>query len=304
MPDSTVSISSWRRCVAAVQRPRPTDAFTHPSRSESETFGDQKAESRSWEANPTMAEQEETLIQKIEEKNRGGDDYSSSSESDGEKSKVSAAAEAAKAKIYRLFGREKPVHQILGGGKPADVFLWKDKKASAAVLGGATTIWILFELMEYHLLTLVCHSLIFALAIIFLWSNATNLINKSRPHIPEVSIPEDLTVKIALSLRYEINRSLAVLREIALGRDLKKFLTVIAGLWVFSIIGNFTNFLTLFYIVFVTLHTVPFLYNKYEDEVDGFTEKAIAEFKKHYAVVHAKYLSKIPKGPLKDKKIQ
>lgn len=57
-------------------------------------------------------------------------------------------------------------------------------------------------------------------------------------------------------------------------------------------------------VVFVTLHTVPFLYNKYEDQVDGFTEKAIAEFKKRYAVVHANYLSKIPKGPLKDKKIQ
>ncbi|XP_042465236.1 reticulon-like protein B2 [Zingiber officinale] len=250
-----------------------------------------------------MVEHEETLIEQIEEKDRGGGSSSSSS-SDDEKSKASEAVEAAKAKIYRLFGREKPVHQILGGGKPADVFLWKDKKASAAVLGGATAIWILFELMEYHLLTLVCHSLILTLAIIFLWSNASNLINKSRPHIPVVSIPEDLTVKIALSLRYEINRSLAVLREIALGRDLKKFLAVIAGLWVISIVGNCTNFLTLFYIVFITLHTVPFLYDKYEDQVDAFGEKAAAEFKKHYAVVHAKYLSKIPKGPLKDKKSQ
>ncbi|KAG6530412.1 hypothetical protein ZIOFF_012644 [Zingiber officinale] len=258
---------------------------------------------------PAMAEHEETLIEQIEEKDRGGGS-SSSSDSDDEKSKASEAVEAAKAKIYRLFGREKPVHQILGGGKrrifislfftsfaAADVFLWKDKKASAAVLGGATAIWILFELMEYHLLTLVCHSLILTLAIIFLWSNASNLINKSRPHIPVVSIPEDLTVKIALSLRYEINRSLAVLREIALGRDLKKFLAVIAGLWVISIVGNCTNFLTLFYIVFITLHTVPFLYDKYEDQVDAFGEKAAAEFKKHYAVVHAKYLKTINSGP-------
>ncbi|XP_042380026.1 reticulon-like protein B2 [Zingiber officinale] len=126
----------------------------------------------------------------------------------------------------------------------------------------------------------------------------------SWPHIPVVSIPEDLTVKIALSLKYEINRSLAVLREIALGRDLKKFLAVIAGLWVISIVGNCTNFLTFFYIVFITLHTVPFLYDKHEDQVDAFGEKAAAKFKKHYAVVHAKYLSKIPKGPLKDKKSQ
>ncbi|WOL14677.1 hypothetical protein Cni_G23458 [Canna indica] len=255
------------------------------------------------EANPAMAEHEDTLIEQIKEKIHGGDDSSSSSSSgsDDEKSKVSAAV---KSKIYRLFGREKPVHKILGGGKPADVFLWKDKKASAIVLGGATTVWILFELMEYHLLTLFCHCIILSLTIIFLWSNITTLINKSPPHIPEVSIPEDLAVNIARSLRYEINSGFAILREIATGRDLKKFLVVIAGLWVLSIVGDNTSFLTLFYIVFVMLHTVPFLYDKYEDQVDAFAEKATVEFKKHYRVFHAKYLSKIPRGPLKDKKSQ
>ncbi|CAL9764930.1 unnamed protein product [Musa acuminata subsp. burmannicoides] len=252
---------------------------------------------------PAMAEHaEETLIEQVMEKIRDGVDSSSSSDSDDEKSKASVVTEAVKSKINRLFGREKPVHQILGGGKPADVFLWKNKKASAAVLGGATAIWIFFELMEYHLLTLFCHCLILSLAIIFLWSNATFLINKSPPHIPVVSIPENLVVDIALSLRYEINRGFAVLREIATGRDLKKFLIVIAGLWVLSTVGRCCNFLTLFYIVFVTLHTVPFLYDKYEDKVDAFAEKASVEFKKHYAVFQAKYLSKIPRGPLKDKK--
>lgn len=49
---------------------------------------------------------------------------------------------------------------------------------------------------------------------------------RSPPHIPEVSIPEDVAVSVALSLRYEINRGFAVLRDIASGRDLKKFLMV------------------------------------------------------------------------------
>ncbi|XP_064970635.1 reticulon-like protein B5 isoform X3 [Musa acuminata AAA Group] len=163
-----------------------------------------------------MAEHaEETLIEQVMEKIRDGVDSSSSSDSDDEKSKASVVTEAVKSKISRLFGREKPVHQILGGGK------------------------------RLHLT--------------FLW-------------------------------------------EIATGRDLKKFLIVIAGLWVLSTIGRCCNFLTLFYIVFVTLHTVPFLYDKYEDKVDAFAEKASVELKKHYAVFQAKYLSKIPRGPLKDKK--
>ena len=55
---------------------------------------------------------------------------------------------------------------------------------------------------------------------------------------------------------------------------------------------------------FVTLHTVPVLYEKYEDKVDPFEEKVMTEVKKHYAKFHAKCLSKIPRGPLKEKKHQ
>lgn len=63
-------------------------------------------------------------------------------------------------------------------GAAADVFLWRNKKISAGVLGGATAIWVLFELIEYHLLTLVGHILILALALMFLWSNAHTFIHK------------------------------------------------------------------------------------------------------------------------------
>ncbi|KAJ0989282.1 hypothetical protein J5N97_007638 [Dioscorea zingiberensis] len=240
----------------------------------------------------------EQMVEKIKDELQGD---TSSHDLDNEKSGASSSS-SIKAKIYRLFGREQPVHKVLGGGKTADVFLWRDKKATSMVLGGATAVWVFFELMEYHLLTLVCHGLILTLAILFLYSNASTFINKSPPRIPEVSIPEDLAVKVARSLRYEINRSLAVLREIALGRDLKKFLAVIAGLWLVSVLGSCCNFLTLFYIVFVLMHTVPFLYEKYEDKVDAFAEKAMVEIKKQYTVFDAKVLSKIPRGPLKDKK--
>ncbi|KAF3679811.1 Reticulon-like protein B4 [Capsicum annuum] len=226
---------------------------------------------------------------------------SSSSDSDNEMEKVSSV-EAVKAKIYRLFGRERPVHKVLGSGKPADIFLWRDKKITAGVLGFATAIWVLFELLQYHLVTLVCHILILALAVLFLWSNVSTFINKSPPQIPQVIVPEDIVLGVAAEFRIEINRGLEILRDIAAGKDLKRFLAVIAGLWFLSILGNCWNFLTLFYICFVLLHAVPVLYEKYEDQVDAFAEKAEAEIKKQYAVFNVKVLSKIPKGPLKDKK--
>ncbi|EAY98759.1 hypothetical protein OsI_20691 [Oryza sativa Indica Group] len=239
----------------------------------------------------------ESVMDKISDKLHGrGGSSSSSSDSDGERTAD------LKAKIYRLFGREKPVHSVLGGGKPADLFLWRNKKISVGVLTGATAIWLLFEVMDYHLLTLLCHCIILTLAMLFLWSNASTFINKSPPNIPEVKIPEDLAVNVARSVRFEINRGFATLREIGLGHDLKKFLIVVAGLWVLSVLGSCCNFLTLFYIVFMVLYTVPVLYEKYEDQIDAFGEKAVIELKKYYAIFDEKCLSKIPKGPSKNKK--
>ncbi|KNA04919.1 hypothetical protein SOVF_195200 [Spinacia oleracea] len=238
----------------------------------------------------------ESLMEKIADKIHHHD--SSSSDSDDEK----PAPSSLKTKIYRLFGRDKPVHKVLGGGKPADVFLWRDKKISAIVLGTVTAVWALFEVFEYHLLTLVCHLLMLTVTVLFLWSNASTFMSKAPPKIPDAMIPEGPILEFASALRYEINRGLASLREIASGRDLKKFLIVIAGLWIFSILGSCCNFLTLFYICFVLLHTLPVVYEKYEDQVDAFGEKAMIELKKQYAVFDEKVLSKIPRGPLKDKK--
>ncbi|XAR54008.1 hypothetical protein NMG60_11028984 [Bertholletia excelsa] len=244
----------------------------------------------------------ESLMEKIKEKlHRHDSSSSSSSDSDTEKNHISEES-SIKDKVYRLFGREKPVHKVFGGGKSADLLLWRNKKISVGVLVGATAIWVLFELLEYHLLALVCHVLILSLAILFLWSSATTFINKSPPHIPKVHLPKEPVLEFASALTIEINWTLALLRDIASGRDLKKFLGAIAVFWVLSAVGSWCNFLTLFYTAFVLLYTVPVLYEKYEDKVDPLAEKAIIEIKKQYAVFDAKVLSKIPRGPLKDKK--
>ena len=47
---------------------------------------------------------------------------------------------------------------------------------------------------------------------------------------------------------------------------------------------------------------MPVLYEKYADHVDSFAEKAHGEIKKQYVVFDSKVLSKIPRGPLKDRK--
>ncbi|KAK8497846.1 hypothetical protein V6N13_032197 [Hibiscus sabdariffa] len=226
----------------------------------------------------------ESLMEKISDKVHAHDS-SSSSDSDSDHDKPPSPS-SVKAKIYRLFGRERPVHHVLGGGKPADVLLWRNKKISAGVLGGATAIWVLFELIEYHLLTLVCHISILALALLFLWSNVHTFIHKTPPHIPQIHLPEEPFLQIVSALTIELNHALKLLRDIASGRDLKKLLMIVAALWILSMVGSWCNFLTLFYISFVLLLTVPVLYDKYEDKVDPFAEKAMMEIKKQYVLSH------------------
>lgn len=61
---------------------------------------------------------EESLLEKITEKIHGHDSSSSSSsDSDNEKSSERPSSSSLKDKIFRLFGREKPVHKVFGGGK-------------------------------------------------------------------------------------------------------------------------------------------------------------------------------------------
>lgn len=206
-------------------------------------------------------------------------------------------------KKNRLFGRQKPVHTVLGGGKPADVILWRNKQISASMLAAATVIWLLFEWIGYHVLTFVCHSLILTLAALFLWSNLSSFLSKSPPVFPDIALPEDLTMKVALLLRDRVNKAFYLFREVASGKDLKKFLYVILGLWGVSVVGSWFNLLTLVYIIFVMLLTVPLLYEMNEDKVDTYAEKATGELKKRYNALDDRVLRKIPKIPfMKDNK--
>lgn len=108
------------------------------------------------------------------------------------------------------------------------------------------------------------------------------------------------------------------------------FPQVIVGLWILSEVGSCCDFLTLIYIgkifrhkpcfvehvtfwaipliilesqtAVLMLHTVPILYDKYQDKVDHFAGRAHTEARKQYEVLDAKVLSKIPRGLAKPKK--
>lgn len=205
-------------------------------------------------------------------------------------------------KVDKLFGRQNSVHQVFGGGKSADLLLWRNKKISSSVLGGATLIWAFFEWLDYHLLSILCLALIVGMIVQFSWSNASSMMNRSQSEIPRLVLPKELFVNVAVSVGAQVNQFLGFIQDVAVGRNLKQFAMVVLGLLAAALIGSWCNLLTVIYVGFVAAHTLPVLYEKYEDQVDDFMYSLFGQIQSQYRKLDSGLLSKIPKGNLKSKK--
>ncbi|KHN38355.1 Reticulon-like protein B8 [Glycine soja] len=257
-----------------------------------------------------------TLVETLTEKQKSGSFF--------EEDKSSSVSY----QFNRLFGRQKPVHHILGGGKSADVLLWRNKKISASVLSAATAIWVLFEWLNYNFITILFFVVALGMLGQFLWTNVSGLFSRKPSKVPRFVLPDDIFVNIATVVGAEVNRGLRFLQDVSCGGSLKQFLIelaprkgvgrlvgggvgeadiqqeVVVSLWAGAVIGSWCNFLTVMYIGFVAAHTLPVLYERYEDQVDNFVYKVFDQMQNHYQKLDTGLLSKIPKGKLKGKKYE
>ncbi|KAJ8490789.1 hypothetical protein OPV22_012510 [Ensete ventricosum] len=194
--------------------------------------------------------------------------------------------------------RRRPLHDRLGGGKVADVLLWRNKHLSAAIVAGATFVWFLFEVVEYHFLALMCHISIAAMLVLFIWSNLEALVHRDARRMPELVLSEEAIRGLAFFFHAKLSR----LTSIADGKDLKLFLSAIASLWVVSVIGSYCSSLTLAYLGLLCLLALPALYERYEDEVDHLAMRGSEDLKRFYQKLDSRILGKIPRGPVNAKK--
>lgn len=193
----------------------------------------------------------------------------------------------------RLFNRQRSLHQVLGGGKAADTFLWRDKFMSAGILAGATVVYLVLEHSGYTLLTIISNLLLVTLGVLFLWSNAAVFLNRSPPPLPNLYISEERATSLALALRMEVNKVLAIVRDIALGKDFKVFLKVMAILWGLSVVGGWFHLLTLVYLAVLVAHTIPVVYEKYEDQIEQYAKQGYEQAQKQYKKVDETVFSKV-----------
>ncbi|XP_073060780.1 reticulon-like protein B8 [Primulina eburnea] len=204
----------------------------------------------------------------------------------------------------RLFGRQKPVHHLLGGGKSADVLLWRDKKISVSCLTGATIVWVLFEWLNYNFLTLSSLAIVIGIVAQFVWKTASGILNRSPSEVPRLVLPEQVFINVGKLVGGEVNRGLNFLQDVACGGNMKKFLVVVLSLLAVAIIGSWCNLLTVIYIGFVAAHTLPVLYERYENEVDSFVSNVLDQFQHNYRKLDTRVLSRIPTGKFRGKKFE
>ncbi|URE32105.1 Reticulon [Musa troglodytarum] len=238
----------------------------------------------------------------------------------------SASDEQPKPATGSHFHRRRPLHDRLGGGKVADVLLWRNKHSSAGIVAGATFVWFLFEVAEYHFLSLMCHVSIAALLVLFTWSNLEALVHRDARRMPQLVLSEEAIRGLAFFLHAELSRLASTLLGVAYGKDLKLFLSVhqlffaplctmqrahllhlllpqaIASLWVVSVIGSYCSSLTLAYLGLLCVLALPALYERYEDEVDHLATRGSEDLKRFYQKLDSRILGKIPRGPVKASK--
>ncbi|KAL3565307.1 hypothetical protein D5086_033353 [Populus alba] len=128
---------------------------------------------------------------------------------------------------YRLFDRQDSLHQLMGGGKAADVLLWKWWHVSFGVIMVATVSWFIFERSGLPFLTICSDVLLILIVLLFVRANIADMINKQLQSLPELVLSEEMVNSAAASFRVKINNVLLMAHDITLGKDFRLFFKVV-----------------------------------------------------------------------------
>ncbi|XP_013716076.2 LOW QUALITY PROTEIN: reticulon-like protein B14 [Brassica napus] len=196
--------------------------------------------------------------------------------------------------------KRRSLYHNLGGGHFADVMFWKNKKESGTILAVFTLIWFLFEVVEYPFITFICQILLVSIFIFLIWSyiGSSQLIHREPPSINDLKISES-TWRFLFN---KINWFIIKLYDISSGKDFRLLVLAVVSLWILSVVGNYFSSLTLLYIVFVALETIPMLYELYEEELNYAASKSGRDMKKLFNDFNSKVINKIPKANAKTRR--
>ncbi|CAI9772167.1 unnamed protein product [Fraxinus pennsylvanica] len=189
----------------------------------------------------------------------------------------------------------------MGGGKAADVILWRRRHVSCGIIIVATVAWLLIERSGLSFLSLCSDILLVLIVLLFLRANYAVFRKRQLQTLPELVLSEEMVNNTAASFRVKVNYMLLMAHDITLGKDFRLFFVVVIALWLLSVIGSLISFFTLLYIGIVVSITVPALYDKFDDRVDRYAGLIHQKFSKHYKIVDESVISRLPRNLSKDK---
>ncbi|KAK9167949.1 hypothetical protein Syun_000089 [Stephania yunnanensis] len=220
---------------------------------------------------------------------------------DARREQVSDDSLSTSTSTCRLSDNQRSVYQMMGGGRAADVFLWKQRRLSFGIIVVATVAWILFEWSGLPFLSICSDVLLILVVIQFFRAKYAALQNRQLEPLPELELSEEMVNNAAASFRVKVNYMLLMAHDITVGKDFRLFFKLVASLWILSTIGSLFSIFTLLYIGAIVSITVPALYNKYKKHVDRYAGLVHSKFSTHYRVVDENVISRLPRSLSKDK---
>lgn len=202
---------------------------------------------------------------------------------------------------YRLLGRQVTVHQFMGGGKAADLLLWRRRNHSLGVIVLSTAAWLTFELSGLPILSVSSDVLLIGIIISFVHAQVSSFRNRQTDSLPELVLSEEMVNSTAASFRVKLNHLLVMAHDVTVGNDFRLFFKVVIFLWLLSAIGSYISFCTLVYIGTILSVTIPALYSKYQRKVDKCCGLIHRQLSHQYKLVDENVISRLSWSLSKDK---
>lgn len=183
--------------------------------------------------------------------------------------------------------------------KIEDLILWRDYKKTGAVVAVVSVAYYFLELSGIPVYRLVLNSVAGGALATLLWANLGSVVNRPGPPVPKFlthGFTSTEIVSYAEKYTEPLNKYLGYVGRVLQGKDQTLSLQVAAAAGLSSIFFLFISPLTLAFVAFAVLFSVPKLYELNKERVDGQLGKAQSGISSAYKSIDESLLQKIPKA--------
>lgn len=162
------------------------------------------------------------------------------------------------------------VHKYLGGGRVAQILLWKDKKQSLATMLFTVAFYYNFIASGYTIVATILKLILLAAVFLYIHANLPERIfgcTVEKVPVSAFHCSEERSRRAALSIVSQWNAAVGVLKSLCRGNDWMLFLKVVITLLIVSLLG-FISFQRLCLAGMLTIFVAFYIYEKKEEDID------------------------------------